>query len=79
MVSAVTPSISMASNGSTVVSALAAASSSLNGKFSGTLLAELLEHPDVALDDQAGVLLVEVVVAVVGMSLRLSSRWQGLP
>ena len=30
----------------------------------GDRLAELLEHPDVALDDQAGVLLVQVVVAV---------------
>ena len=36
VVSAVTPSISMASNGSTVVSAWAAASRSLNGKLSGT-------------------------------------------
>ena len=52
----------------------------LEGEVVGELLAVLPEHADVALDDQAGVLLVEVVVAV-GRELleAVSSRCPALP
>ena len=65
--SATTPIISSTSNGSTVVSLSAPARSSLNGNR-GHRCAVLLEHPDVSLDDQAGVFLVEFIVAVGGNS-----------
>ena len=48
-------------------------SRSWNGVSLGSALAELLAGPDVALDDQAGVLLVEVVVAVVAGARSSSS------
>ena len=41
-----------------------AARVSLNGRSSGTGCPSLLEHPDVSLDDQAGILLAQVVVAI---------------
>ena len=73
------PIISMASNGSTVVSFSTERQVVLERQIVGNRRPELLEDPDVPLDDQPGVLLAQLVVAVGGKLVHARSSRASSP